>query len=29
MIGLDELEKFKPLLKLDEAIALWSSGRGE
>ena len=29
MIGLDELEKFKATLKLDEAIALWSSGRGE
>ena len=25
----DELEKFKATLKLDEAIALWSSGRGE
>ena len=25
----DELEKFKAQLKLDEAIELWSGGRGE
>jgi len=28
MIGLDELEKFKATLKLEEAIELWS-GKGE
>ena len=25
----DELKKYKPALKLEEAIELWSSGRGE
>ncbi|AFM21848.1 hypothetical protein Anamo_1234 [Acetomicrobium mobile DSM 13181] len=29
MIGLDELEGYKPALKLEEAIELWSSGKGE
>jgi len=29
MFGEDEIEKYKAALKLEEAIELWSSGRGE